>query len=196
MLNTLSDRSSALHPHNLTDGELLIIGRLIRACAEIDEIANLYVTQLTGVEEFQSLLIYGRMATSARLQIAERFAKLKGESALKLHKECFANDEYENIIKLRNTVAHGNLLGKTDDGSIAFEMQQTTGHEENRFFTTVNAYSSEAFEGLTDIAVAAVDQLLDRLDLRAARDAHRKKALSPHPNHRPKRHIGAKASVA
>lgn len=186
MTTELSEQSSALHPYTLTDAELLIVGRLIRACAEIDEIANLYVTRITGIKEFQSLLIFGRMPTSSRLQIAERFAKVGGERALALHQECFANDDYREIIKLRNTVAHGNLLGKTDDGSMAFEVQQTMGHEEDKFFTAVNAYAADALEGLTAIAEAAVDQLLDRLELRSARDTHRKKALSPHPNRRGK----------
>jgi len=175
-----SVKGSKLHPFALTDAQLLAIGRLIRACAEIDDIIHLYLCHLADIHDGQAIILLGRMSSSAKLKIAAQFCVSRDKALFDIHKECFDNEYYYGIVKLRNTVAHGILLGKTDEGTIAFQVQETIEVELNKVVMVVNAYEEGAFEVLARMAEGIIPQLETRLMLGKLRGERRARSLSPY----------------
>ena len=184
MMTINSKSSSAIHPHELTAQELLAVGRLVRAVSELDEIASLYLDDLADLSGYQSRIILGKMPTSTRLRLARVIAETHGKEALAKHEECFDNPAYRAVMKFRNTVVHGILLGKTDNGYIAFAIQEIAGTDEALVFSTVNAYHPTAFDAFAKLAEQATQELSDRLKLRSSREKLRQRVLSPHPKAR------------
>ena len=176
-----SKGKSRIHPYVLSRQELRAIGRVVRAVAELDELTNLYVNSLACLEDWQAQVILGRMQTSARLKIAGTIAETQGPIAIKVHKDFFDNPTYRAIIKFRNTVTHGILLGKDDNGKIAFAVQEIAGTDDDIIFGTVNAYEPKAFEGFAELSEKSIKSLEHGLQLTTLREKLREQALSPHP---------------
>ncbi len=194
LVGIYSTVGSKLAPHTLSDSELLNIGRLIRACAEIEDIVTGYLCSLAKITHAQAIFLLGRASTSQRLAATRSFAVSQGEIAIKLYDECFGNDHYRDIIRCRNTVAHGRLLGKTEEGNIAFQVQETVGIEGEKVFLHVNAYPGDAFGAFAKMAESVIPQLVNRLHLEAWRDEPLKQFLSAYPNERGRRKHIAKSN--
>jgi hypothetical protein len=180
----LSDTPTNIQPYELETAELLSIGRLIRATATIEYIITLYLCKMADITEGQSVVLMGRMPASARLKLAETFAAIKGQSYVDLHEECFNNEHYIGLVRLRNTVVHGFLMGKTESGLIALAVQEHAGMDENKIYETARAYAPEAFKQAADVAEGVIPQLIDRLELRPLLDKRRAQALDSHPKAR------------
>lgn len=181
MVINRSLKGSKLSPYTLSDDQLLAIGRLIRACAEIEDIINLYLCDLADIGLGQAIILLGRMSASSKLKIAETLASIEGGDASAIHKECFDNDHYFDIVRCRNTVTHGILLGKDEAGLIAFQVQETLGVEGTKIMLGVNAYDERAFKAFADQAEDVIPQLEARLKLQPSREKRRTQALDPHP---------------
>jgi hypothetical protein len=121
------------------------------------------------------------MSSSAKVKLAEQFAAARGGEAPEVHRECFDNEHYYEIIRCRNTVAHGILLGKDEEGLIAFQVQETIGVEGTKVFTTANAYEEGAFAAYADQAEWVIPQIEARLKLQASRQNRLSQGLGPHP---------------
>lgn len=171
---------SSVKPYSLTDDELLDIGRLVRACAEIDDIINLQLYNLADITEGAGIILLGRMPTSARLKLVEAFATSKGPEQVELYRQAFDNDNYRAIIRCRNTVAHGSLMGVTDNDLVAFQVQETQEVGDNKVITTVNAYSHDAFRQFARQAENIIPQMEKAFGLEASREKRRGPTLSPH----------------
>src|SRR5688572_18270248 len=105
-----SAKGSTIKPYQLTNDELAAIGRVIRACAEIEDIINLYLYKLADIPEGSGMLLLGRMAVANRIKLLGLFAQGHGAEPKRLFKEAFDNGDFRDLIKMRNTVAHGFLL--------------------------------------------------------------------------------------
>lgn len=187
MIATPSSLPTGIHPYELQQPEFLAIGRLVRATAYIEYLATLYLCKLADINEGQAMILLGRMQSSARLKLAETFAQTKGKPFLDLHKEIFDNEHYHGLITCRNTAVHGFLLGKTDNGRIAFIVQEPAGTETNKVYQTVRAYQPHDFDDAATVAEGVIPQIIDRLELRPLLEKRRAQALSAHPKaHRPK----------
>src|SRR4051812_5383110 len=96
---TYASEPSELRPYVLTDDELRGLGRLIRACAEIEDIIDLYLYRLADISEGAGKLLLGRVPASARLNMIEAFAKSHGPEPLKLYRLVFDNEHYRAIVR-------------------------------------------------------------------------------------------------
>jgi hypothetical protein len=170
---------SSIQLYVLCDQELLAVGRVIRAVAKLDEIANLYVERVLKLKDWQSFVIFWKIPTSARLRLAKTIADTLGKSAIATHQDCFGDEGYKAIIKFRNTVAHGMLLGKTDNGHIAFLVQETVSADTDIVFATVNAYDPGSFTAFVELAEATIQFLEERLMLRPLREISTASSSSP-----------------
>lgn len=181
MIINRSLKGSKLSPYTLSDEELLGIGRLISACAEIEDIINLYLCDLADLGLGQTIILFGRMSASSKLKIAETLASVDGGDAPAIHKECFDNEHYYDIVRCRNTVAHGILMGKDEGGLIAFQVQETLGVDGTTVSLCVNAYEGSAFQAYANQAEGVIPQLETRLKLQPSRERYRKRGLDPQP---------------
>jgi hypothetical protein len=170
-----------IHPYELEETELLAIGRLVRATAYIEYLVTLYLCKLADITEGKALVLLGRMQPSARLKLAETFAETKGKPFLDLHREAFDNEHYHGLITCRNTAVHGFLLGKTDNGRIAFVVQEPAGTDSNKVYQTVRAYMPGDFADAATVAEGVIPQIINRFELRPLLDKRRAQALSAHP---------------
>jgi hypothetical protein len=175
-----SSVGSEIKPYLLTKGQVLAIGRIIRACAEIEDIINLHLHRLAGIKEGLAIIMLGRLPVSARIKLAESLAMGRGSKTLEIHKACFDNDAYRDVMRCRNTVAHGWLLGLTDDNWIAFQVQETSGVEEGRVQTVVNAYKRRELFKIAGMAERLIPRLEQNLGLQALREKRRSPTLVPH----------------
>jgi hypothetical protein len=178
--NEYSATASSVRPYKLTQKQLLGIGRLIRACAEIEDITTLHMCELADITEGQSLVFLGRAARSQKLRIAETFAKARGGKTAEAFASCFDNDEYRAIIRCRNAVAHGLLLGLTDQNKIAFRVADVVGTDGLTISILVNSFEKHSFETFAKMAEDAIPQLERILGLGALRQKRRELGLDPH----------------
>lgn len=159
----------------LTDEALSAIGAIVRVCADLEDIINLWICKLNRSAEAASTVILGRSAISTKLNIAESLAKLAGGEVLELHKAAF-DDNITRLLHCRNAVAHGILMGHTDEGRYVFGTNSTIGYEDHNLAQRAHAYSSGTLREIADAAkqrVAAMDGLLGLAQLRSRRQWHR-----------------------
>ncbi len=180
MPTAYSDKGSSIRPYKLTDSDHVGIGRLIRACAEIENIINLRLASLAGVPEGVVLVFLGRMSVTKRLQILKFLSEGRGIEAEELHAQAFDNPNFRELQEMRNVVAHGSLLGMTEASEIAFSVAEAQGIDGNKVYMTVHAYSPGAFAELADIAENIIPQMESAFGLTASRQKHRAPTLSPH----------------
>lgn len=178
---TRSPHGAETETYSLSDEDIHWIGRLVRATAEIEDIVTEHFCEVARIPLGAALLILGRMSSSGHLGLARQFASVQGGEVLAAHLECFGTDEFKDIIKCRNTVAHGVLLGKTPDGNIAFEiLQDSQGVEGEEIVVTVNTYPPNSLRAAALLAEQAIPKFEDRLLVKASREKRRSQALGPH----------------
>lgn len=101
-------------PYTFSDSDLLAIGRIIRGCAEIEDIVSVHLCQVADISEGQLLVLLGRSTLRSKIDMAEKLAKVKSEAAWNAHKACLKHPEFEKLIRCRNAIAHGILLGQSE----------------------------------------------------------------------------------
>jgi hypothetical protein len=180
MAGTYSDRGSSIRPYKLTDDQHAAIGRIIRACAEIEDIINLRLADLTGVLEGVVLVFLGRASITKRLQILKFVSEGKGIEAEDLHAQAFDNPHFRELQEMRNTVAHGRLLGLTDDGNIAFSVVETQGIDSKKVWMTAHSYGPDSFAILASQAEDIIPQMEAAFGLTSLREKRRATTLAPH----------------
>ena len=102
-----------------------------------------------------------------------------GKPAPELHKTTFT-DDFWSIIGCRNAVAHGVLMGKTDEGRFAFLTVKTADTDIASAIQIVESYSTDDIKHLAAAALEAVPKMEEHLKLRALREERRTRPLSPH----------------
>jgi hypothetical protein len=188
---TYSATPTNLHPAKLDDRALLAIGRLVRACAEMEDLVNLFICNLAGISESQMVVLMGRSAITRRVEIAEYLAKMKGPGATKLADWAF-NPGFWETLQVRNAVAHGVLLGLTDEGTWSFLTSKIEPPTGDAASLVVASYSTPYLEALGAAAEASIPLLEKHLQLETQRAARQGKPLSPHRKAQPQRKPSAK----
>lgn len=179
MLSTKSVEPSSINPYQLTEEQLFAIGRVIRACAEIEHIATLYLYKLARIEIGTGEILVGRQSMRTKLAMARNFAVGTGGAELATFKECFERPEFDSLMKFRNVMAHGTLLGKTDMGFVAFQVADQVEHSNNSVSLEVITYSDETFAIFADMANYVIPQIENALGMQDARNAVRTGVLEP-----------------
>jgi hypothetical protein len=103
------------------------MGRIIRAYAEIEDIVTLVLCSLIGLNEAKALVLFGRMAISAKLKIMESFSRITGPDAIRTYNLCFDSEDFHSITRCRNAIAHGVYFGVTEGGEYAFRLSAAMG---------------------------------------------------------------------
>lgn len=194
MPTTYSAKSSSLAPYTLTEAQHAAIGRMIRACAEIEDIINLRLAHLADITEGMVLVFLGRSSITKRLAILQLISQAKGVLAEKLFAEAFDNPDFRDLQECRNAVAHGNLLGVDEDGNIAFGVVELQGIDSQKVHMTAHCFHPDSFEILASMAEGVIPQMERAFGLTALRQKRREKVLAPHSKTLPKEQRGSALS--
>ena len=181
MKRVYSATGSSVKPITL-DGDILqAIGRLIRACSEIEDLLTLYLCELAQMKEGQFVILLGRTPVSKKVKLAKDFAEAHGPEEVDKFDRCFSNEQFKTIFAMRNAVAHGLLLGETDEGKIAFRLVDAVGWGElGQVSILVTSYAPEDFGIVAEMAEDGVPKLEAILKLQDQRAERRARPLDPH----------------
>lgn len=181
MKREYSATGSAVKPITLGEDIILAIGRLIRACAEIEDLLTLFLCELAQIKEGQFVILLGRTPVSKKVKLAKDFAEAHGPEEVDKFNRCFGNEGFKTIFGMRNAVAHGLLLGETDEGKIAFRLVDTVGWGEfGQVSILVTSFAPEDFGNVAKMAEDGVPQLEAILRLQDQRAERRARPLDPH----------------
>lgn len=186
MRPTYSSTGSKVEPAQLDDAALLAIGRLIRACAEIEDCVNLFICNLAEINESKLLVLLGRTPISKKASIAEYLAKMNTKEAQELAEWAF-NPNFFNTFKCRNAVAHGKLLGRNDEGAWSFVTSDTEAPDGPSAIQLALSVTTEYLEQVAEAAEKAIPLLEDRLKLKVLREGRYTRDLRPHRKAQPQR---------
>lgn len=179
MVRSYGDREETLKPAVLPDSVLTEIGRLIRAFAEIEDLINLYLCGLAQINESKALVLLGRTAITRRIEMAEYLALMTGDAISATHKEIF-NSGFREALECRNAVAHGLLLGRTDDDRFAFLTAKTEIPSGPSAVQLAISYHEASISAYAKLATDAIPQIEARLKLEDMRAARLQRPLLPH----------------
>jgi hypothetical protein len=193
MPTTYGAESVQLKPCKLPKAALLSIGRLVRACAEIEDIINLYICGLAQINVSQGIVFLGKTPVKRRVEMGEYLADMRGAVAAALHKQIF-NSVFWEVQTCRNAVAHGTLMGVSKDRRYAFLTNLTKPTETSSAIQEVISYAVSDIAAFADIAEEAIPLLETRLKLQPLREERHTRPLSPHRKAQPQRKKGAKFS--
>jgi len=172
-----------LKPAKLPLKTLTEIGRLVRACAEIEDIIDLHIATLAEISESKATILLGRTAVTRRLEIAKHLAMTREGAALAAHNHAF-DANFAEILKCRNAVSHGKLLGSTPDG-FAFLTADTAAPTGTAAIRIVIVFTALAIRQYAMMAEGAIPALEKHLKVQASREARLLRPLSPRRKARP-----------
>lgn len=181
MGRTYSAEGSNLQPGKLSDNALLAIGRLVRAFAEIDNIAAMYLCDLANIDENLATVMIGRATISSRIAMAGEIAKTVSQEAVDRHMKAFGG-EFQDCLTCRNAVAHGHLLGIAHGNLYAFltDMRLDPREIGSPVIKTVISYSEDALQAFAEIAENGLPKLIEKLELEERLEARLQRRLLPH----------------
>lgn len=165
--------SNALHavlPYTLSDSELLAIGKIIRGCAEIEDILSIHLCQMADISEGQLLILLGRANITSKLATAEQLAKAKGGAPWAAHQACFDTDAFKKLFRCRNAVAHGVLLGKSQDGMLIFRTSTAKSKTPDVVSIRAATFDPSDLDSFANIAREIVPQFDEILRTKRFRD--------------------------
>jgi hypothetical protein len=155
------------------------IGRLVRAFAEIEDLINLFISRLANISESKTIVLLGRTPISRKLEIAMYLATMAGPNSVTLHKFIF-DSSFLECQKCRNAVAHGILLGKTEDNRFAFLTAETLEPTGSSAIQTVISFKKKDIAVYARHAEQAVPQIEKLLQLSPLREKRLQQPLEPH----------------
>tara|TARA_B110001454_G_scaffold96783_1_gene91651 strand:- start:12262 stop:12822 length:561 start_codon:yes stop_codon:yes gene_type:complete len=179
MPKTYGDKIEALSPVSLDDRTLTAIGRLVRACAEIEDMIDLFIASVAGINEQKTTILLGKTAIKRRIEIALELCKLRTDKALEVHKNVFGAS-FSDLLEIRNTVAHGKLLGVTEDGKLAFLTAYQGPTTENSAIRIVKSYLPETIEQWAIVAERDLPMLAKQFQIEELLEERLQRPLLPH----------------
>lgn len=147
---------------------LASIGRLIRACAEIEDMTMLHICNLAEISEAKGMIIFERANYSRMRSTAEQLAKLHSKEALLVHKNVFTKN-LNRIFHIRNVVAHGAFIGRNEEGSYIFLTAERYETEPDRLAKKAIAYSGEHLNAVAQAAEKTIPLIEGELKLKQLR---------------------------
>jgi hypothetical protein len=182
-----SVKSSTLQPYTIPDDTLLAMGRLIRACAELEDIFTMYLCRLAKLGEGQVAILLGVTPVSKKIALAGQFARAKGGVEGQKYTQLVENDTFKEIWRARNIAAHGVLLGLSDDGLVTFRTMATDGMDADSVRIEAVGLVPHHFQKVAEVAEQTVTDLESYLGVRSARETRRQQPLAPHTKAQPTR---------
>jgi len=179
MPRTYSATGGPVTATKLSESTLTEIGRLVRAFAEIEDLITLYICNLAELSESRASILLGRTAITRRLAMAAYLAKTTGPEITALHAQLF-NAGFEECLLCRNTVAHGVLVGLTDENRFAFLTDKTEDPLGDSAIRIVISYTHEDIKIYADLAESAIPIITYNLKLETLRDRRLQQSLLPH----------------
>ena len=191
MVRFYGNKEEQLTATTLPTKVLADIGRLIRAFAEIEDLITLYICNLAEINQSRALILLGKAAITRRLEMAEYLAQMTGPEITAEHGKIF-NSDFRDALECRNCVAHGVLLGKTDDGRYAFLTDKTATPNNESATQIAISYEAKSISTYAIVAQRAIPQIETRLKLQELRAERLLRPLLPHRTAQPRRQPSAK----
>lgn len=179
MITSYASEPSKLKAAELPDIVLTYIGRIVRAFAEIEGLVNLYIGSLSKTTEADLVVLLGQSSLSKKLEIAFYLAKVAGGETLKTHTDLF-DARFSNAKDTRNVVAHGILLGMTEDDRFAFMTSKTLEPNEKGTLTVVTALAEKNIKAYAQASEFLLKNIESVLQLGAWRERRLQQSLLPH----------------
>lgn len=175
-------------PYQLTDDQLLAIGKLLRLCAEIEEIVDVHLCNVAEISEGQMHVLLGQSSAARKVKVAEVRAKSLGKACSDAHKACFNHPEYIKLVRCRNAMAHGQMLGLTETNQIAILISEVTASDAETVAVKVRVYGHDDFAAFANVAAQLIPEFDRVLRTKALREKRREQfrgRAQPHQGSRP-----------
>ena len=153
----------------LPDEALLAIAKIVRACADLEDVLNLWISKLAGTGQAKAAVLLGRSNISTKIAVAEGLANLSGTKSLRLHKAAF-EDNISKLLTCRNAVAHGVCIGRDEEGSYGFMTNTTVSYEGIDLRRRADAYTVEELQEVARVGAMRVEFMDELLELQPLRD--------------------------
>jgi len=181
MANLYSSVGSDLEPYELTNADLIAIGKLVRATAEIEDLVNGWLSQVSGIPLVAINHLIGKAGLASRVGLAQKFAQARGPNSLLIHNGLFETDRFRSIFKIRNTVVHGALLGLSETGQMTFLVSDPGEMREDGSVPNIAiGVKQKDILLAAEMAEGQIPIMETALRLRAWRAERRKQVLEPH----------------
>lgn len=158
------------------------IGRLVRACAEIEDCIFIAITALCEINEGKSTVLLGRVAISTALvkvqQLTKQYApQLHGNLSL------LVKNYITELLQARNGVVHGVYIG-CKDGQYSFLSNIIFEPIDEQTHKKVFSYTEKYIASCANVAEEVIEKLVDLYGipvLRAGRYKQHLVGLPPLP---------------
>jgi hypothetical protein len=169
---------SNFKPRKIDKVSLLAIGRIVRACAELEDMLTLFICNLGKVPEGTALVMLGRSSYSTKLSIAQYLAKMRGPAETGIYKAVF-DSTLKNGTRCRNHVAHGVYLGMNQDRQYGFLTANTIEPENGAAVQEVHCYSKTTLCAIADAMETFLPLIEIELKIEPLRERRQRRSL-PH----------------
>jgi hypothetical protein len=158
------------------------IGRLVRACADLEIVVDLYIARLCRLSELEYYTLLGRTSLSGKISIAQALAENHGE-AEKI-KDVFTAT-VTDAIDARNLVSHGPYLGLADGGLLLFATNRAVRDDGQRVGNLAQGLSHGALREYAEALSRKLPKIIETLQVAALLRTVTQAPISPHPRSRP-----------
>lgn len=180
IIQNYAEEGTEIEAVKLPNEALFCVGRIIRAVAEIEDIVTLYLSTLAKLSEGHAIILFGRDGYVKKVDLARRFATAHGQEKLDEFKAHLENDAIKNVIEMRNVLAHGSFLGRTDDGRWAFRTVRQLELRSTEIVVEATSFGDQDFEHCAATSEKLVEILENELRLKGVRQQRKSGPLGPH----------------
>ncbi len=167
------------------------IGRLIRACAELEDCIKHYICLLADMSERNATIILGTTATRKRFEIAEELARVTGEAEHDLFSKLAG--QLKDVIETRNSVAHGVYLGQNEkDGRLFFRIERPVKNDLREVIVLVAGVLPDDIKRQAARLEALIPEIEKHLRIEALREKRLQQTPQLHPKASRKPHTERK----
>jgi len=191
MVIQYSSEAVDVQPAELGDPEFAAIGRLIRACADIEDLVNLSIADLMLADETCVVVALGQTPISKKVAIGNYLAGVHAGDMPDRYKQCFDSD-FKEVFTCRNAVAHGVMVGRWANGKWAFITAKTEDPVPGSAMQTVMSFTTTDLQLYAVMAEKKFAFLEETLGLQGRRQLRHGRSLLPHRKSQPKPQRSAK----
>ncbi|MEE9434067.1 MAG: hypothetical protein V3V15_07495 [Sphingorhabdus sp.] len=176
----------------MDDASLLATGKLIRAFAKIEHAVDVYLAAACAINGSHMTLLVSRSPISKKLEIGAYLAGMRGDEEKESWAKIFNTDFWE-LLRCRNTLAHGVLLGVDGDGLYSLLTSNTDIPQNGTAIQLVRGFHPDFIANMSAKAEYLADNLPDFLSLKTSFDRSLQGPLLPHRKAQKKTTRGDKA---
>ena len=163
----------------LPDELIALIGRMVRAIADVENLVTLYIIKLTNLTESQAVVLLGRLALKSRIDTAGKLARLSGPDEHDSFKAAFGHD-MGRVIECRNALTHGIYLGADEKGQFFFRTDKESEIQTEILGLTTTGYSIDSIRTHVEAVEGHLLGLAERLQLEGMLQVRQQTRLVPH----------------